>query len=124
MMPEQAQQTDKTAEANALQTRAKDMEDNNEIEKNILKNDVYKFYYVMRQLASKQQIFATKKLEEEINKQPQVRASIERFSDHGKGALKLFGTSRVAALVIGFDMESDGISSALLRVFQRVRKSL
>ena len=95
--------------------------------KTTLEDEINKFERNMRRLASEQQKFATERLMEEIAAQrPQVEAEtgIERFSGHIVRALQLFGTSRVAALVIGFDMESDGISSALLRVFQRVRKLL
>ena len=103
----------------------KAMENQNETgrKKDELVDEIKEFERDMRQLASEQQKFATEKLKEEIAKRPDIEAEagIERFSRHIFHALQLFGTSRVAALVIGFDMESDGISSALLRVFQRVR---
>ena len=106
----------------------KAMENQNETGKkrDELIDEIKEFERDMQQLASEQQKFATEKLKEEIAKQRdnEEEAGIKRFSQHIFNALQLFGTSRVAALVIGFDMESDGISSALLRVFQRVRKLL
>jgi hypothetical protein len=71
-------------------------------------------------VAFAQQMFAKNKVKEEVEKTEPDVAIIERFNRHLFAALTHSGTSLIGALVIGFDMESVGLATALARVFPRV----
>lgn len=85
-----------------------------------LRNDLKKFEREQLRLAQEQKNLALKKLKEEGEELVPDQNRVVQLRQHLSCALQQSGTSLIGALVIGFDMESEGLSGALARVFPRV----
>ena len=107
---------DATSEASSLQDRVIEVRmkiesDEAKIGGSTVKRDENSLLTAIKNLERNQQKLATEQ---------QQAAERNTFEGHLTRALMHSGSSLIGALVIGFDMESDGIASALARVFPRV----